>query len=87
MRVKFKLDGEPKMSSVFEAGLITKEFYDNSKWVLTYSNLNTKELYYLVTIVPYEVVADVFIQKALEDGYIDVSDYKTVDIKDLDEED
>ena len=86
MRVKFKLEGEPNIVSVFEAGLISKELYKD-QWVLTYANLNCKDVYHVTTIIPQENVADYFINEALEEGFIDVSKYKSVKIEELLKED
>lgn len=86
MRVEFKLDSDPDITSVFEAGLISKEPYKD-QWVLTYANLNCKDIYHVTTIVPTEFTADCFIEKALCEGYIDVSGYKSVKIEELLKED
>ena len=85
MRVKFKLDSKPHSASVFEAGLVHKERY-KGMWVLSYDTLiDCKYMYNIVTIIPMEFTADCFIDQALDKGYIDVSDYKTVTIEELEE--
>lgn len=83
MRIKFKLDSvDPNIISVFEAGLVSKEYYNN-KWCITYASMDCKKFYQIATIVPEERHADYIIKMILEKGYADVSDYKSVEIADL----